>query len=109
FQIFNELGFRAFAKEYAPTAATTAKSYRTVTTAEELQQLVARLKGAGRFALRVLPDRPAAMRASIVGLAFSTAPRDADYVPTGHRPLHSTPSLPSGQGLDALRPLTENG
>src|SRR5258706_3623326 len=34
FQIFNELGFRAFAKEYAPTASTIEKSYRTVTTGE---------------------------------------------------------------------------
>jgi len=108
FRIFNELGFRAFAKEYAPTASTIEKSYRTVTTEEELQQLVARLKAAGRFALRVLPDRPTSMRASIVGLAFSTAPRDADYVPLGHRSLHSTPALPMAPVLDALRPLLED-
>jgi DNA polymerase I len=108
FLIFNELGFRAFAKEYAPTAGTIEKSYRTVTTDEELQQLVARLKTAGRFALRVLPDRPTSMRASIVGLAFSTAPRDADYVPVGHRSLHSTPGLAVGPVLDALRPLLED-
>src|SRR5439155_9681298 len=81
---------------------------RTVTTDEELQQLVARLKTAGRFALRVLPDRPTSMRASIVGLAFSTAPRDADYVPVGHRSLHSTPGLAVRPVLDALRPLLED-
>ena len=42
----------------------------------------------GRFALRVLPDTPSAMRASIVGLSFSTAPRQARYVPftTGSPP-----------------------
>src|SRR5438093_2525068 len=108
FEIFNELGFRAFAKEYAPTASTIEKSYRTVTTEDELQQLIARLKTAGRFALRVLPDRPTSMRASIVGLSFSTAPRDADYVPLGHRSLHSTPSLPLAPVLDALRPLLED-
>jgi len=108
FRIFNELGFRAFAKEYAPTAGTIEKSYRTVTTDDELRQLVARLKNAGRFALRVLPDRPTSMRASIVGLAFSTAPRDADYVPVGHRSLHSTPALPIAPVLDALRPLLED-
>ena len=34
-----------------------------------------------------LPAGGSAMTASIVGLAFSTAPRDADYVPTGHRGL----------------------
>src|SRR4051812_24570331 len=30
FRIFNELGFRAFAKEYAPTASSIAKTYRIV-------------------------------------------------------------------------------
>src|SRR5215212_5242378 len=34
FRIFNELGFRALAKEYAPTADTIAKTYRVVHTAD---------------------------------------------------------------------------
>src|SRR5689334_1395559 len=73
FRIFNELGFRAFAKEYAPDAKTTAKHYRTVVDAAALEALVAKLRAAGRFALRVLPDGPTAMRAAIVGIAFATA------------------------------------
>jgi DNA polymerase-1 len=85
FAIFNELGFRTIVAEYAPTADTIAKAYRVVNSAPELEALAARLKRAGRFALRVLPDGDTAMRAAIVGLAFSTAPRDADYVPIGHR------------------------
>src|SRR6266849_2662030 len=54
FQIFNELGFRALAKEYAPTAETIAKTYRIVNTAEDVRHLADRLRAAGRFALRVL-------------------------------------------------------
>jgi DNA polymerase I len=108
FRIFNELGFRAFAKEYAPDAKTTVKSYRTVLDEEGLRQLAARLRAAGRFALRVLPDRPTSMRASIVGLAFSTAPREADYVPVGHRSLAATPTLAADAVLGALRPLLED-
>jgi len=108
FQIFNELGFRAFAKEYAPTASTIEKSYRIVGSDEALEQLVAGLRAAGRFALRVLPDRPTSMRASIVGLAFSTRPRDADYVPVGHRSLQTTPMLRLEPVLDALRPVLED-
>src|SRR5205814_398174 len=72
------------------------------------RELAGRLRAAGRFALRVLPDRPTAMRASIVGLAFSTAPRDADYVPLGHTALASSPMLPTRTVLDALRPLLED-
>jgi len=108
FQIFNELGFRTIAKEYAPTAGSIAKTYRVVTTAEDVRQLVDRLRAAGRFALRVLPDRPTAMRASIVGLAFSTAPREADYVPVGHQALGDTSSMPLDVALDVLRPLLED-
>jgi len=48
------------------------------------------------------------MRASIVGLAFSTAARDADYVPTGHRALAETASLPVEAALEVLRPIFED-
>jgi DNA polymerase-1 len=108
FQIFTELGFRLFAHEYAPTADSIAKTYRVVNTPEAVAELAARLRAAGRFALRVLPDQPAAMRARIVGLAFATAPRDADYVPTGHRALAETASMPVETALDALRSVLED-
>jgi len=108
FRIFNELGFRAFAKEYAPDATTTKKTYRTVLDDDALRQLAERLRAAGQFALRVLPDRPSAMRAAIVGLAFSTAPRDADYVPVGHRSLTATPTLRLDSVLDVLGPVLED-
>jgi DNA polymerase-1 len=108
FEIFNELGFRALAKEYAPTAATIAKTYRLVNTAGGVAALAERLRAAGRFGLRILPDRATAMRASIVGLSFSTSPHDADYVPTGHRGLDNTESLPLSAALEALRPILED-
>jgi DNA polymerase-1 len=108
FQIFNELGFRAFVAEYAPTADTIAKAYRVVNTADALHALADRLRSAKRFALRVLPDKPSAMRASIVGLAFSTGPHDADYVPTGHHALSGEASMPASDALAALGPILED-
>jgi len=116
FRIFNELGFRAFVGEYAPTADTISKTYRIVSTEADLEALAARLRSAGRFAMRVLPDAPSAMRAGIVGIAFSTAPRDADYIPTGHRgPAPSlveeaaeVPTIAVRTVLDALRPVLED-
>src|SRR5260221_10494574 len=62
FQIFNELGFRAFVKEYAPTASSIAKTYRTINTVDGVRELAERLRAGGRFALRVLTDGPPAMR-----------------------------------------------
>src|SRR5207244_12200274 len=69
FRIFNELGFRAFAKEYAPTASSTVKTYRTIDTVEGVKALADRLRAHGRFALRVLTDAPTAIPAAVVGLA----------------------------------------
>ena len=108
FLIFNELGFRGLAKEYAPTADTIAKNYRMVNTADGVRALADRLRAAGRFGFRVLPDQPSAMRASIVGLSFSTSARDGDYVPTGHRSLDNTECLPLDVALAALKPLFED-
>src|SRR5262245_7452299 len=124
FKIFNELGFRAFVGEYAPTADTIAKNYRIVNTEAGLADLAVRLRSAGAFAMRVLPDEPSAMRAGIVGLTFSTGPRDADYVPTGHRgPARSlidgsvlslveepdaVPSIAARTALQVLGPVLED-
>jgi DNA polymerase-1 len=107
FQIFNELGFRTIVNEYAPTAASVARTYRIVDTIDGVRALAARLQANGSFAFRVLSDRPSAMRASIVGLAFSTSAREADYVPTGHRALANAPSLALDAVLGVLKPLLE--
>src|SRR5262249_2092368 len=109
FKIFTELGFRAFAGEYAPTASSIAKHYRVATTPDELQALASKLRAAGRFAMRVLPDRDgSAMRASIAGFAFSTAPRDADYVPVAHRALGEIASVPVADALAPLKSVLED-
>jgi DNA polymerase-1 len=108
FQIFNELGFRAFVGEYAPTADTIAKSYRLLTTEDEVRALADRLRAAGRFAMRLLSDETSSMRAAIVGLTFATAPHDADYVPTGHRGLTAIPSLSIVSALGILKPVLED-
>ncbi len=108
FQIFSELGFTTLVKEFAPTAGSISRDYRIVNTAADLRALVDRLQAAGAFAFRVLVDRPSAMQASIVGLAFSTAPRDADYVPVGHRALGGIPSMALEEALDIVGPLLAN-
>ena len=74
-----------------------------------MRALADRLRAAGRFALRVLPDGPPRCAPAIVGLAFSTAPRDADYVPIGHRGARRHWSrCRSSVALDALRPILED-
>ena len=91
FELFTRLGFRTLVMEYAPDAQTIGKDYALVRTLDELRELAAALRATGRFGFRVLPDVPSAMRAAIAGLAFSTGPRHARYVPL-------TRSQPTGDG-----------
>jgi DNA polymerase I len=124
FDLFTRLGFRTLVMDFAPTAQTVGKDYQAVDTIEGVTALAADLRAAGRFALRVLPDQPSAMRASIVGLSFSTAPRQARYVPftAGSPPIaagsnggfafDTEPAAAGGLGareaLDVLRPVLED-
>jgi DNA polymerase I len=108
YALFTRLGFRSLTMEYAPTADTIQKHYEPVTTPGQLETLVRTLCDAGRFALRVLPDRPSAMQATIVGLAFSTEPRRAWYVPLQQGSLLGEPGLETGPVLAALRPVLED-
>src|SRR6187401_2225327 len=118
YELFSKLAFRTLVVEYAPTADSIAKDYRLVTTREELAALAAELLSAREFAVRVIADGPSAMRAGIVGLAFSTGDRQARYVPightgsdTGHDLLSSTSApdqLTAADVLGQLKPLLED-
>jgi DNA polymerase-1 len=92
YELFAELGFRSLMMEYAPTADTTAKDYRIVTNVEGLEAVVSELRTAGRFALRVIHDGAPAVQAELLGVAVSTAPRSARYMP-----------------VDTQRAITESG
>ncbi len=118
YELFSRLAFRTLMNEYAPTAETIEKDYSLVLSVAELDALVAELRAAGEFSLRVVPDRPSAMLASIVGIAFSTADRQARYIPMGHTGADSKDDLLSGAAappqldrrdvLERLKPLLEN-
>ncbi len=119
YELFSRLAFRSLVNEYAPTADTIQKDYVLVTTPEQLERLVTDLRTAGEFALRVIPDQPSAMRAGIVGIAFSNAERQARYLPLGHEgeqggggDLLASVSAPAqvdrATALAALKPLLED-
>ncbi|HEX5473753.1 MAG TPA: DNA polymerase I [Vicinamibacterales bacterium] len=108
FELFSRLGFRSLVMEFAPTAQTVGKDYAVVATMAEVCGLADALRRAGRFALRVLPDAPSAMRAGIVGLSFSTAPHEARYVPLAGAGLGFEGALDARAVLDVLRPVLED-
>ena len=81
FELFTRLGFRTLVMDYAPDAQSIGKDYSLVRTLDEIRALATSLGNVERFAFRVLPDAPSSMRAGIAGLAFSTGPRHARYIP----------------------------
>jgi len=108
YELFSQLAFRSLMMEYAPTAETTKKDYRLIGSIDELRAAADQLRAAGRFAVRVLPDSSAAVRAGIVGIAFSTSAHAAHYVPMRHQGMHNGPQLTVEEALAALKPVLEN-
>jgi DNA polymerase-1 len=118
YELFTRLAFRTLVNDYAPTADTIQKDYQLVTTLPELDVLVEGLRRAGEFAFRIVPDSPSAMRAAIVGIAFSSADRQARYLPLGHQngdarsDLLANASAPTqvdvSAALERLRPIFED-
>jgi DNA polymerase I len=108
YALFAKLGFRTLVTEFAPTAETVVRDYALVMTGADLDALVESLSGAGTIGFRVLTDGGPAMRASIAGLAFSIAPRQARYVPFAPGTLGGAMGLPLDAALAALKPIFEN-
>ena len=118
YELFSKLAFRTLVNEYAPTADSIKKDYSLVRTVEELDALIAELRAAGEFALRVIPSEPSAMLASIIGMSFSTRDREARYMPLGHEGEDGGSDLLAGASapeqldrrlaLDRLRPLLQD-
>jgi DNA polymerase-1 len=108
FDLFSRLGFRSLLMEYAPTAESVARSYRTITSADDLAAVAAAIRSIGRVALRVIPDGSSPTRAGIVGLALAIRPREAWYVPIQAPGLLSAPGLGLDTVVTGLRPLLED-
>ncbi len=108
YALFAKLGFRSLVTEFAPTASSIEKNYAVVASLDELRDVARSLEEAGRFALRVVADGPSCVRAQLVGLVFSTAPRHARYVPLGHEGFAGGLSLDRQAALDILRPVLES-
>jgi DNA polymerase-1 len=102
YALFSRLIFRTLAPEFAPTADSITKDYAVVATLDELGELVSSLRQSGRFALQVITDGSAPVRASIVGVAVSAGPRHGRYVPLGHEGFAAGASLDQREALELL-------
>jgi len=105
YELFSRLGFRTLVPEFAPTAASVVKDYALVASSDELTALVDHLRAAKRFSLKVITDGTAPVRATLVGIAVSTGPAMARYIPLGHEGFGGGFSLAKSEALALLAPL----
>ncbi len=117
--LFKRLGFRSLTAEYsgeAPAAAPEADpdplppaqaiaptpegaDYRTMLTRAELADAVSEARKAGRIAVDTETNSTDPMRARLVGISMSWAPRQGIYIPVSHAYLGAPEQLP----LDEIR------
>ncbi len=108
--LFRELGFRTFAQEMAAKSQVkVARNYRILRTQAELQTLLERLQSAELVAVDTETTGLDPRRAQLVGISFSTAENDADYVPLLGLGAPTWDELRGPAGaLATLRPFLED-
>jgi DNA polymerase-1 len=82
--------------------------YQTLTTWEQLDAWIARLRDAPLAALDTETDSLDPMRARIVGISFALQAREAAYVPLAHNYADVPDQLPLDEVLAKLRPWLED-
>ncbi len=105
YALFSALGFRTLVSEFAPTADSVVRDYAVVTSIDGLEALVEEIRRSPRLAVRLIFDGTAPVRAVLVGIALSTAPRHARYVPVGHQGFMGEGSLERARALAVLAPV----
>ena len=109
-QLFRKLEFHKLLQEYSavPQQESSGENYQTVLSEAELDELVVRLKTAGRFAIDTETTSLVAVQAELVGLSFAIEAGHGWYLPVGHRYLGVPEQLPKQLVLEKLRPLLED-
>ena len=105
FALFSRLGFRTLVAEFAPTASTVTRDYAIVRTLSELRSVIDAIQSKRRCGMHVLSDSSDTGRLALVGVALSTEPRRAHYIPLGHRALDNDGDIDATEALALLRPM----
>ncbi len=105
YELFSKLEFRTLVPEFAPTASSVVKDYALIESTDQLHALVAEIRTAGRFSMKVVFDGTAPVRAKLVGISISTRGATARYIPLGHEGFGGGASLAKSEALAILAPL----
>lgn len=110
-ELFKQLEFHKLLQEFSVMEQqdeANSDNYQTVLTEPELDEMIAKLRTAGRFAFDTETTSLVAVQAELVGLSFAVEADHAWYVPVGHLYLGVPEQLPKELVLEKLRPLLED-
>jgi len=96
------------ADEIPDTSAPVASDYQLIDSGASLQALLKTLQACKRLALVLETDGAHYKLARLVGIALSTQPGRAFYIPLGHDILGAGNQLPAKDVLAALQPVLES-
>ena len=114
---FTEYEFKTWSKELSTGGAEPVKVekaavdrslYTILSTEDELQAYVEKLKAVPYFAFDTETTSLNYMEAQIVGLSFATAANEAVYIPLAHDYLDAPQQLDRKWALEMLKPLLED-
>jgi DNA polymerase-1 len=113
-EIFKELEFNKLLKELSEEKGPPETDYRLITEEDQFLSLLTDLKKAKSFAIDLETTSPYPMWADLVGISLCHIPRQAFYLPLGHRHPDSSRSSSLGKQLslawilEQLKPLLED-
>jgi len=93
FALFSSLGFRGLTAEFAPKTASIARHYTVARSIDDVQALAGQLRSATRIGIAAISSDTSAVRAHVIGWAFSPEAGVGMYIPVGHSGLTDTPNL----------------
>ena len=107
--LFKKLEFNKLYQDFSrqPLQKADTANYQAVTSVDDLDQMIGRLKQAGRFAIDTETTSLVAVQANLVGLSFALEAGHGWYVPVGHHYLGVPEQLSQELVLEKLRPLLE--
>ena len=82
--------------------------YDLVTTADQLETWIGKLRDAELVALDIETDSLDPMQATIIGVSIAVAPKEAAYIPLGHDCPGTPSQLDREDVLNRLKPLLED-
>ncbi len=107
-ELFKELEFNKLLRDLPEEKRTEDRDYRLLTDPEEFLSLLEDLKKAGCFAIDLETTSPYPMWADLVGISLAHRPRQAFYLPLGHRHPDAKNQLPLRWTLERLKPVLED-